>query len=250
MGKSQQNLSGVDVVVLCGGLGMRLRSVVRNRPKPMADVGGRPFLALLLDHLVRSGFTRFILCCGYRSAAIKSFFRTFPHKCTVKFSLESKPLGTGGALRHAARLMQSSNVIVMNGDSFCPVDYDELIRFHRRKRSFVTVAVCRAPGGGDLDNVMTDTNSRITAFAEKDAKVGSKWVNSGIYVFRKGVVRGISARKPLSLECDVFPALAGHRLFAYKSNGVLLDIGTPERYKTAQVKLPAQMKGLLSGTAP
>jgi NDP-sugar pyrophosphorylase family protein len=237
MGRSKRDLSKIDVIVLCGGLGTRLRSVVRNRPKPMADVGGRPFLALLLDHLVRSGFTRFILCCGYRSGTIKSFFRTFAGKYTVRYSMESKPLGTGGALRRAARLVKGNNAIVMNGDSFCAVDYNAMIQHHMRKRAFVTIAVCRVPKSDEFGKVVIDGRSRITEFVEKGSRSGSGWVNAGVYVFRKSIVAGLPKRTPLSLEHDVFPSIAAHNLFAYKSDGVLLDIGTPGRYKSARKHL-------------
>src|SRR5271169_1384583 len=107
-----------DAILLCGGAGLRLRSVIGNSPKGMADVAGRPFLELLLRQLGRHGFERAILAVGYQKDVIHSHFGEQAFGLHLAYSIETCPLGTGGALRNAADMIESDNVLVMNGDSY------------------------------------------------------------------------------------------------------------------------------------
>jgi D-glycero-alpha-D-manno-heptose 1-phosphate guanylyltransferase len=226
-----------DVVVLCGGLGTRIRRAIGDKQKAMARIADRPFVEILIEYVATFGFSRFILGVGYQAEAVESYFagRDFPWQ--IDFSRESSPLGTGGALRNARSLIRTSDAVVMNGDSFCAVDFAEMIKTHRSNKAGATVAVCRVQEAGEYGRVVFDGRGAIGAFDEKRPGPGEAWVNSGIYLFQRRVVDALSAQVPLSLEHDVFPSLVGHSLFACCTTGRLFDIGTPERYQVAQREL-------------
>lgn len=216
-----------DAVILCGGLGTRLRSVLSDRPKPMADVGGKPFLERLIDWAVGQGVRRFILCVGHQARAIKDHFRGFS-AAAIEFSEEAEPLGTGGALKLCEPLCRKDLTLVLNGDSFCPIDLSRLEKFHRRHGGAATVAA--VPGGERSDGgaLSIDARGAITAFQEKAPSQG-KLINAGIYAFDRRIFELIPAGKACSLEREILPGLIGTGLSAYTEDRPLYDIGTPER---------------------
>jgi len=230
-----------DVVILCGGLGTRLRTVVSDRPKPMAEVDGRPFVHILVDHVASFGYRRFILCAGYKAETIKEYFKTATMPVEVVVSIEPQPMGTGGALKHAAGLLKSDDVIVMNGDSFCAVDYAKLIDEHRARQADVTITAVQVKAASEFGSMRVDKSGRVTAFSEKQGG-GQGLVNAGVYVFRRAAIETMPLTIPLSLEKDVFPKLTASRLFAHLVRGPLLDIGTPESYEKARQDLLRMMR--------
>lgn len=231
------NPGSIDVVILCGGLGTRLKPVVDDRPKPMADIGGRPFLAMILDHIAAAGFCRFVLCCCHKADFIISYFREAKAEYTTECSVEDEPLGTGGALVHALPMLRSDPVLVLNGDSFCDVDYLEVISAHVANSSAATVVVSRVANASDYGTVRVSGDGTVLEFAEKKSCKEPGWINGGVYVFSGSTLEGLSRSVPLSLERDVFPLLSGHGLFAFKTEEEVLDIGTPDRYQTMQKRL-------------
>src|SRR5271157_925044 len=132
--ETRSMLETADAILLCGGAGLRLRSVIGNAPKGMADVAGRPFLELLLRQLRRHGFERAILAVGYQKDMIYSHFGERAFGLYLAYSVESRPLGTGGALRNAADLIESENVLIMNGDSYTDADLRELAVDHHEAK--------------------------------------------------------------------------------------------------------------------
>ncbi|MBN1670961.1 MAG: nucleotidyltransferase family protein [Kiritimatiellae bacterium] len=231
----------VDVAVLCGGLGKRLRSVLGTTPKPMAPIADRPFLALLLDHVASHGFRRFVLCTGYGADVVESWFAALEPGYIVVTSREDTPLGTGGALRHAASQLGSDPVLVLNGDSFCAVPFRRMLARHAATAADVTIAVTSVERPGDYGTVTFGTDGRITAFTEKARQGGGNHVNAGVYLFRRVILAELDSRSPLSLEHDVFPTLLQRRLIAFRVPGPLLDIGTPARYEQAKRQILSVM---------
>lgn len=215
-----------DVVILCGGLGTRLRSLVSDRPKPMALIHGRPFLELLVDQIVAYGFRRVILCVGYRADSIKAHFASRTD-CRIVFSEEPRPLGTAGALRLSVPFLETRTVLVLNGDSYCPIDAASLIAFHRRKKAIGTLALLHATKGRAGGVVTVDEHDRVTEFVEKPATDASGHFNAGIYVFDRRAFDAIPEGKACSLERDVLPSLRPH-LYGFHMNAPLYDIGTPD----------------------
>lgn len=214
-----------DVVILCGGLGTRLRAVVSDRPKPMALINGQPFLDLLVDHVVSQGFHRIIFSTGHHGAWIAEHVKKRTDIDAI-ISHEDQPLGTAGALRACRSLLMGATFLVLNGDSLCRIDLPQLIATHHAQQAVATVAVTLSNGRTDGGGITLDEHCRIVRFEEK--KAGS-YINTGIYALQTGYLDRIPHDTPCSLERDVFPALVTHGLYGYPCHAPLYDIGTPER---------------------
>ena len=215
-----------DVVILCGGLGTRLRAVVNDRPKPMAIVHERPFLEFVVNHLVRSGLSRFIFCTGYKGEWIKYHFQN-AREYDALFSEEPEPLGTGGALRQCRSLLDTSTLLVVNGDSFCAVDLSALLKAHHDADVLATVALVAGDGRSDGGSVMMNLHGRIASFREKGTS--GPYLNAGIYACAAQFLDYVPDRRPCSLEHDVLPSVLAKGILGFVTPEPLYDIGTPER---------------------
>lgn len=225
-----------DAIILCGGAGLRLRSVTGNAPKAMARIGGRPFLELLLRQLRRYGFRRVVLAVGFREDMIRAHFGDHVFGLDVKYSSEAFPLGTGGALCNAACLVESDLILVMNGDSYTDIDLNQLLADHRAALADISVAVIPSDERGDCGSVLVDQRGNVERFAEKQCLTGATHFNAGIYVTSRELLSGIPGGLPLSLEQDLFPRWLGEgrHVRAYVCTAKCVDIGTPDRYRLAQ----------------
>jgi mannose-1-phosphate guanylyltransferase len=230
-----------DTIVLCGGAGLRLRSVIGNAPKGMAAVAGRPFLELLLRQLRRHGFERAILAVGYQRDMIYSHFGESAFGLSLAYSVETSPLGTGGALRNAADLVESENVLIMNGDSYTDADLRDFAGNHSASGADVSVLLVPPDGRGDCGSVRLDEESRVVSFAEKQGPSDATYINAGIYMALRRMLYEIPARTEVSLERVSFPEWLreGKYIRGCIYPGQCIDIGTPERYQTAQDLLAA-----------
>ncbi len=226
--------SDINVVILCGGKGSRLQEVVSDRPKPMAQINESPFLEILIDYFSGFGFKRFILCTGYMSEAIESYYTDQRSDLEIVISKEDAPLGTGGALKNAENYIQSDHFIVTNGDSYCHADLSEMVDFHFQRQSLMTMVLVESKAANDAGTVWIDDTGHITDFQEKIAGEGNVHINAGIYLFHKNVLSGIKGGQKCSLEYDLFPKLITADCFGYISNQKLIDIGTPQRLKNAR----------------
>jgi NDP-sugar pyrophosphorylase family protein len=240
-GRSQVNvnwsmLSIPDVVILCGGAGLRLRSITGDVPKAMAAIGGRPFLELLLKQLRRNGLERAILAVGYQSQVIRSHFGEQTFGLSLAYAVEEVPLGTGGALRNAAALATSESVLVMNGDSYTDVDLCKLAEDHRQSEADLTVVVAVADGRVDCGTILVDRYGKLSVFKEKQGDLQAAYLNAGIYVVSRHLLCEIPFESKVSLERELIPAWLrqGKCIRAFISRNSCIDIGTPERYVTAQ----------------
>jgi NDP-sugar pyrophosphorylase family protein len=224
-----------DAILLCGGAGLRLRSIIGNGPKGMAEVAGRPFLELLLRQLRRHGFTRAVLAVGYQKDMIRSHFGERAFGLCLTYSAESSPLGTGGALRQAARLVTSEDVLIMNGDSYTNANLRQFVTDHLASRAEASVVIVPANVRADCGTVYVDPNGRLTGFVEKQGAARARYVNAGIYMASQRILDDIPAGQ-VSLERDLFPRWIGegHDIRAFVWPGECVDIGTPERYWSAQ----------------
>ena len=216
-----------DVILLCGGLGTRLGKALGAAPKPMALIGNKPFLQILVDQAARRGFKRFIFCVGHRAEVVEGAFHD-GGGLTFVFSRESSPLGTGGALKLCEPLRRSPFSLVMNGDSFCDIDLAGLLEFASARGGVGAIAAARAEGRVDGGFIESDADGRITAFRERTPGVSSR-LNAGIYALGTPAFSVIPSGRPCSLETGVFPALIDAGLYAYPVEEPLYDIGTPER---------------------
>ena len=223
--------SSIDVVILAGGLGTRLQSVIFDRPKVLADIGGRPFLDILIGDLSSMGFKRVILSVGHLKNQIKNRYAAKK----ILFAEEENPLGTGGGVKNAESFVKSPDFLVMNGDSWITggVDLGALYDFHRKKNALVTVALTRPRKEKDYGAVFFSKDGKIVKFNEKSAGEGAHFLNAGIYFMKKTVFARMP-RNSFSLETDFFPSLIGDAFYGFVLDGEAIDIGTPERYSLAQ----------------
>jgi D-glycero-alpha-D-manno-heptose 1-phosphate guanylyltransferase len=225
-----------DAIVLCGGAGTRLRSVTGEAPKSLATIGDRPFLELLLHQLRRHGFQRAILAVGYQRDLIRSHLGDRACGVTLEYSIESTPLGTGGALRNAIDLVSSDSVLIMNGDSYTDADLSAFAAEFHAARADMSVVVVPADGRADCGLVSVDSRNRVLGFKEKQTSTGNFHVNAGIYMATKRIFQDVTPAVRMSLEEELFPRwlAEGKYLRAFSHPGKCVDIGTPERYQTAQ----------------
>lgn len=230
-------INDCDGVILCGGLGKRLRSVVADVPKVMAPVKGGPFLDLVIGHLKAQGIGRVVLCTGYKADLVERHYRNHRFGLTIDFSRENVPLGTGGALKNARGVIFSEPFFVLNGDSFLAADFRAFLDFHKGKKSMATMMVARTAAGKDFGCLRLDDDGRIVDFREKIDGPEKPLVNAGIYCFDQDIFRRMPERKEFSLENDLFPGLVGGRFYGYCVDNAFIDIGTPERYAVAEQHL-------------
>jgi NDP-sugar pyrophosphorylase family protein len=234
------SLADVTAAVLAGGLGTRLRAAVADRPKVLAPVHGRPYLAYLLDQLAAAGVRAAVLLTGYQAGRVRSAFGDAHAGMRLAYSPEPVPLGTAGALRHALPLLSSPTVLVMNGDSYCDVALPDFADFHRRQAAEVSLVLARVEDGARFGSVRLTPEGRVLRFEEKQAGAGASWINAGVYLLDRALVDEIPAGRPVSLEREMFPAWAGRgRCHGYRSAGRFLDIGTPASYAEAEAFFPA-----------
>lgn len=219
----------MKAVILAGGKGTRLREVIKDIPKPMATVDGKPFLEYLVLQLVKWDIKEMIISIGYKGEAIRSYFENGSKwGVRIEYSEETYPLGTGGALKKAAGLTDDSRLVVMNGDSFLDIAFEEFKNFHTEKNAFATIGLVHADHAGRYGKVETDEAGAVVSFSEKGN--GSEgYVNGGVYIFNRDVIRYIPDGN-VSLEEDVLPLFIRHGLYGTKTNGFFIDIGTPEDY--------------------
>jgi D-glycero-alpha-D-manno-heptose 1-phosphate guanylyltransferase len=238
-------------VILAGGLGTRLRSAYSAGPKSMAPVGGRPFLDYLLQWLSSEGVEDVILCVGYKRSHIRRFVgggRKWGLR--VRYSVEKKLLGTGGAVKKAGRLIPGNRLLVVNGDTFVYVRLGELMEFHQSRKAVATLTAVKIADSARYGSLRMDDRARVAAFLEKSgideskrSKTQKRLINGGVYVFEKTVLKTIRTRKTTSLEKEVFPSLvANKRLHGFKCEAYFLDIGVPKDLRRAQSELPQRIR--------
>lgn len=231
-----ESLSEIDVFILCGGQGKRLKCISGINPKPMVKFGNRYFLEILINYFTGLGFRRFILGLGYKGELIQKHFSQKINKDReIIFSQESYPLGTGGALKNSRHLIKSRFFFVLNGDSFCKFDPRKLLRFHKQKKALVSVFLSKLNNASkDCGLVRLRRNCSISNFQEKGTNSHHAWVSAGMYIFDKDAFKFMPKKNKFSLEYDFFPLIYDKKFFGFKESGQFFDIGTPLRYHKAR----------------
>ncbi len=228
-----ETVAEVTAVVLAGGLGSRLRSVVGDRPKVLAQVGSGPFLRIVLDQLAWAGVRRVVLCVGYLAEQVRAVFGYAYRSLSLSYSEEPAPAGTGGALRRALPLLENDAILALNGDSFCEVDLAAFWRWCKRRQPPAALVLARVADASRYGSV-TMEGDQVVAFREKADGGGPSWVNAGVYYLTKPLIERIPSGRTVSLEREILPAVAGAGLHGYRSKGGFIDIGTPEGYAAAR----------------
>ena len=220
--------------VLAGGLGTRLRPKFGELPKPLAPIGGKPFLERQLGWLKSHGIAHAVLCTGYGGAAIRDTLGAATAGVSLEFSEEQDPLGTGGALKLAQPYLDGP-CCVLNGDTLPEGDPWTLEQGRWETGAIGAIALYEVADARARGRVECDANGRVLRFVEKDADYsGHAWVNGGLYTFSSSLWRYIPAGVS-SLERDVLPGLAAEgRLLGVRLPGNFYDIGTPEEWERAE----------------
>lgn len=248
MNQPANALERVPALLLVGGLGTRLHSVLPSTPKPLAPLGDTPFLQLLVRQLHSQGVRRIVMCTGHLAAQVeKKFGDGSKLGVTIKYSKEPHPLGTGGAVKFAKPLLTGvSEFLVMNGDSFLELDFRQLLQFHRERGGMISMAVRTVPDATRYGTVEIDRSNRVIGFREKSSSHGPGIINGGVYIFNRTTLQHIP-EGPVSLEKDVFPRLLDQRVYALQQRGTFIDIGTPEDYARAQTLCQSLYQAALPG---
>lgn len=227
----------MEAILLCGGLGTRLRSVVSDRPKPMADIAGKPFLHYLVKMLSESGVKHLIFALGYMGEQIEAYFQSGEeYGLSISYSYEDSPLGTGGAIRNALSKVSGENVLVLNADTYFHTDYESLLREQLKNKAAMTIASRKIEDISRYGAILKDESGRILRWNEKMSSDQVETprpgeINGGIYVMQKSLIEKIPEGKQ-SLENDCIPAWLEDGLYlqAIPSDGYFMDIGIPEDY--------------------
>ena len=225
----------IDSIILAGGLGKRLREVVPDLPKPLAPVNDKPFLDIILSVLSKWKFTEnVIIAIGYMADKfIERYKDSSEYNFNILFSVEEKLLGTGGAIKKALQYAKTDNILVLNGDSYIEVDLNDLVKKHLETNSEMTIVLKEVENANRYGKVKLDNDNRIVHFDEKNPQPSKGYINSGIYVIKKGLFNEVKENKTLSLEKELLPVFIKKKVFGYISYGKFIDIGIPETYKIA-----------------
>lgn len=221
-------------LILCGGLGTRLRSRLPDRPKALATVDGRPLLAWLLDGLAGAGVARTVLATGHLSEPIEQAFTGEWDGMEVVVSREPRPLGTAGALGLALPRIDTDAVLVLNGDSYCAVEPRRVVGCFRERRATALIVLVEVADTSRYGRVELEADDRVRAFVEKDAAGGPGWINAGVYCLSRRLLEELPAGRAVSLEREVFPRLVDAGLYGLPVAAPFVDIGTPEALDAAQ----------------
>lgn len=223
----------MQALILCGGLGTRLREAVADRPKSMAPIRGKPFLEILIRGLMQKGVDDFVLATGHLGEQIEAYFGNGAcWDVRIRYSREAVPLGTGGAVKLAGPLL-SDRFLVLNGDTWVDFDPQSLEAKLASTGAPLVLTLRHVDDPERYGAVDTDADGRVRAFVEKGVKTGNH-INAGAYLVRKEALDLMESGKPVSLEKEWMPALVARGIYGVETRGLFIDIGIPEDYRRAQ----------------
>ena len=236
--KNIGQLLTTEVVILAGGRGVRLSSAVSDRPKPMADINGTPFLSHLMNFWVGKRIDHFILSLGYMHETIINYFGATFEGIPITYTVEKTPLGTGGALLLAAEEISESVFFLVNGDTFFDLNTRKMMIEHSQEAADLSIAVFQLKRNTRYGSVDIGANGEITRFRRKKEKSTNSWVNGGTYVMNKEWIADCCIKEEkISLEAEMIPKLlvSGRKIHAYRTGAGagFIDIGVPEDYLRA-----------------
>ena len=227
----------MQAILLAGGLGTRLRSVVSDRPKPMALIGEKPFMEYVVHELSRHGITDIIFAVGYKGSMVEEYFGdgsgfAAPDgtPITVHYAYEEELLGTAGAIKNAGRFVTEDSFFVLNADTFYQIDYGRLNTLRQEGGLDMTMVLREVPDVSRYGRAVLQ-NGKLTAFNEKTEESRPGTINGGIYLISRKLIDEIPEGK-VSLENDMIPRWLkeGKALGGFVNDGYFIDIGIPEDY--------------------
>jgi D-glycero-alpha-D-manno-heptose 1-phosphate guanylyltransferase len=218
----------MQALILAGGRGERLRPLTDNVPKPMLLVQGKPFLSYLVKSLSSQGIADFIFATGYKGEVIESYFHSGQdYGIKIQYSKEDIPLGTAGPVKKAGNLINGEDLLVLNGDTFVQIDLKQMANFHQQMGKLITIAAVRVENPGRYGQLVIQ-NGVISEFKEKGQEIISNYINAGVYIFKKEILKYFSGEKQ-DFEKDIFPKFLNN-IATFKTAGYFIDIGVKEDY--------------------
>jgi len=220
----------LNAVFLAGGRGTRLQSVVSDRPKPLADINGKPFLYYLLAYFLKYNLIdKIILSIGYKKEMISDYFGTSFQGIPIVYSLEEEPLGTGGAILNSLKYSDSNEILVFNGDSFFELDLNKFVYQSRQRNRPFSIALSEMENFDRYGSVDFDENY-IIKFQEKKFMTKG-FINTGIYLLEKNIFKNYSLGSVFSIESDFLQNFTKEiGISYYIQKAFFVDIGIPEDY--------------------
>jgi mannose-1-phosphate guanylyltransferase len=218
----------MQALILVGGFATRLRPFTDNRPKALIPIMNKPMIMHLIDKV--SGIVDdVILAVNYGKEQLEEYFNSHDAGVNVILHPESEPLGTGGAIKNAEKLINDT-FIVFNGDVITSIDINEYIAFHNEHQGLGCLALWEVPDPSRFGIVAIDRNKQITNFKEKPNpdEVFSKLINAGTYILEPEILKLIPGGRNVSIEREIFPKVLDKRLFGFEFDGYWFDAGTPE----------------------
>ncbi|MBK7883684.1 MAG: nucleotidyltransferase family protein [Chitinophagaceae bacterium] len=223
-----------EIIILAGGLGTRLRSAVPDLPKCMAPVAGRPFLYYIIKYFKNHGIEKFIFSLGYKHEIIETYLNTEFSKLDFKCSIEKEPLGTGGAIKLACSKATSTNVLIVNGDTFFAVDLKSVFNTHINNQSDCTLCLKPMQDFSRYGIIMTDTNNKIKSFKEKQYFTEGL-INGGIYLLNIESFLQLHLPEKFSFEKEYLEKYCTFKkMYGLVQDKYFIDIGIPEDYERIQ----------------
>lgn len=222
----------MQALILAGGEGTRLRPLTSTVPKPVVPLVGKPFICYMLEWLRGHGVDDVILACGFMADEVREVLGDGTGLgLTVRYVEEPRPLGTGGALKFAEKLLEE-HFFMLNGDVLTDIDLSDQLRQHQRTEARATLALIEAEDPSAYGLVRRNSDHSVAEFVEKPTEeIETSLINAGAYILEREVLDEMApAGTNISVERDLFPALVGRGLFGYWASGYWLDIGTPSRY--------------------
>lgn len=223
-------------IILAGGFGTRLQNVISDVPKPMAPVYEQPFLNYLFKYLKHYSIRHAILSTGYLSQKIEEYYGKEFNDIKITYSVETSPLGTGGAIKKAMGFCDETLSLVLNGDSFFDVDLSRFYDLHKKHHSRVSLALCNMSDAARYGTVITDADHTIVSFKEKNNLPQKGIINGGVYILdKKTYLENTPASDNFSIEKDFFEKqLHKIAIKGFEFDSYFIDIGIPEDYAKAQ----------------
>ena len=238
LGPKANDESGLECIILAGGLGTRLKSAVPDLPKCMAPVAGKPFLHYIIEMLLRQNVTRFIFSLGYKHEDIEAYIKQHYPKIDYVFTVENEPLGTGGAIRLSCNKALQENILILNGDTMFNIDLQKLMSFHIQHEADCTLSLKPMHQFDRYGVVELNKDSHISSFREKKYYDEGN-INGGVYALNVKQFKNINFSDKFSFETDYLEKYySSEKMMGLIQDNYFIDIGIPEDYERAGKELP------------
>jgi len=234
----------MQAIILAGGFGTRLQSIIKDVPKPMADIDAMPFLCYIFLYLKKYNITDVVLSVHYLREKIINYFGDSYLGINIKYAIEEEPLGTGGAILNSLKYInQDKQVVILNGDTFLQIDYQELINFHNKNNADLTMVLRDLEDVSRYGSVEINNYKQIINFIEKNTEKRSGFINGGIYLLNPKIFSKYNLSTKFSFEQDFLSKhLDSINSYAFISKDYFIDIGIPTDYQKAIIEIPQILK--------